>query len=192
MSLQSRLGLLITAIGADIKALQTRNTSYNAAASPQSGFAADAYLSGSSITIPAGKVKQGTIYRCKFNVVKTNQGTAGPIINIRIGTAGTISDTARETLTFAAQTAVVDEGTFEIDVHFRQAGATAIIEVLGKLSHRLINSGLNNSASNTFILATSSSFDVTALTKIGLSVNGGTNASWAISLVSAELLNLTP
>jgi hypothetical protein len=79
---------MITAIGADIKALQTRDTNYNVSTStPAAAFAADTYLAGSGLTIPAGKVKVGTIYRCKFNVAKTGAGTATPIITVRVGTA---------------------------------------------------------------------------------------------------------
>jgi hypothetical protein len=184
---------MITAIGADIKALQTRDTNYNVSTStPAAGFAADTYLAGSGLTVPAGKIKAGTIYRCKFNVAKTNAGTQTPIITVRVGTAGTIADTARATLTFLAQTAVVDDGIFEVDCVFRAAGASAIIQALGELRHRLTTTGLSNGGANTTALNTGSSFDVTTATKIGISVNGGTSAAWTITLVSAELLNLTP
>src|SRR4051794_20356603 len=111
MDLQGRLSALITAIGADIKSLRNRNYDAHAASTAaQTGFATDTYLAGSAVTIPVGKIQVGTKYRCKFNVVKTAAGVAAPVISIRLGTAGTTADTARATLTYAAQTGVVDEG----------------------------------------------------------------------------------
>jgi hypothetical protein len=192
-SLATRISELITAIGADIKALQTRDTSYNASTSAQSGISGDTYLAGSSIAIPQGKIKAGTIYRCKFNVVKTAAGTGAPVISVRVGTAASTADTARATLTFAAQTAVVDEGIFEVDCVFRAAGASAVIQAIGRLIHRLATTGLNVTAINTIVLNTGASFDITGSNlKIDLSVNAPNPSSWTVSLVSAELINLTP
>lgn len=194
MSLQTRLGSLITAIGADIKALQNRTYDQrNASVANQSPGTGDTYITGSDVVIPQGKVKAGTTYRCKFNVVKTANATAAPVISVRVGTAGSTADTARATLTFAAQTGAIDEGVFEVECVFRAAGASAIIQALGRLVHRLVTTGLNVTAVNTVVLNTGASFDVTgAGLKIGLSVNAGSPASWTISLVSAELVNLTP
>lgn len=192
-SLASRISDLITAIGADIKALQTRDTSYNASSSAQSGISGDTYLAGSNITIPQGKVKVGTMYKCKFNVVKTGAGTGAPVITVRVGTAASTADTSRAALTFAAQTAVIDEGEFEIECAFRAAGTSAVIQAKGSLWHRLVTTGLNVTGVFTSVLNTGGSFDVTgASLKIGLSVNAPNPSSWTISLVTAELVNLTP
>lgn len=193
-SLASRLGDLITAIGADIKALQNRVADqHNASSATQGpGFAADTYLSGSQITIPTGKIKVGTKYRCKFNIVKTAAGVATPIFTVRVGTAGTTADGARAVLTMAAQTAVVDEGVVEIECVFRQSGVSAILQALASLGHRLAATGLST-ANHSVAVATSATFDVTtANLKIGVSVNGGTSAAWTINSVTAELVNLTP
>ena len=195
MSLQSRLSALITAIGADIKALQNRvDDQHNASSANQvvSGNS-DTYLTGSMISIPQGKIKVGTKYRCKLNVVKTAAGTAAPAFNVRVGTAGTTADTSRAALTFGSQTGAIDEGVFEFECVFRQAGATAIIQALGTLFHRLVTTGLNNVGVFTAILNTGGSFDVTGSSlKIGISVNAGASSNWTISVVSAELVNLTP
>lgn len=192
-SLATRISELITVIGADIKALGNRVDQHNASTSAQSGLSGDTYLAGSSVAIPQGKIKAGTKYKCKFNVVKTGAGTGAPVISVRVGTAASVADTARATLTFAAQTAVIDEGEFEIECAFRQAGATAIIQAMGSLWHRLATTGLNVTAPYTSVLNTGASFDVTgASLKIGLSVNAPNPSSWTISLVSAELVNLTP
>lgn len=192
-SLQSRLSDLITAIGADIKALQNRTQEqHNVSTANQSGFAADTYLTGSDVPIPQGKVRIGTKYRVRFNVVKTAAGVAAPIITVRVGTAGTTADTARAVLTFAAQTAVVDEGEFEIEVVFRASGVSAILQAMGILGHRLAATGLSTS-NNSVAVNTGAAFDVTgANLKMGLSVNGGASAAWTVNIVSAELVNLTP
>lgn len=192
-SLATRLSELITAVGADIKALGNRVDQHNGSTSAQSGISGDTYLAGSNIAIPQGKIKAGTKYRCKFNVVKTGAGTGAPVISIRVGTAASTADTARATLTFAAQTAVIDEGEFEVECVFRAAGASAVIQALGSLVHRLVTTGLNVTATFTSVLNTGGSFDVTgASLKIGLSVNAPNPSSWTVSLVSAELVNLTP
>src|SRR5215204_4414774 len=104
MSLQSRISALITSIGADIKALQNRTFDQHSASVTEQTISgnSDTYITGSRVTFPTGKIKIGTKYRCKFNVVKTGAGTAAPALNVRVGTAGTTSDTSRATLTFAA------------------------------------------------------------------------------------------
>ena len=143
------------------------------------------------MAIPQGTVKTGTIYRCKFNVVKTNAATAAPTINVRVGTAGSSIDTSRATFNFAAQTGVIDEGTVEIECVFRSAGASAQIQSMGTLFHRLATTGLSTSAVSTAINL-GGAFDVTgANLKISVSLNAGASSNWTLSLVSAELLNLT-
>lgn len=198
MSLQTRLAALITAIGADIKALQ--QITNNASTSSQSTFNNDQYLAGSSITIPTGKIKAGSVYRCRFNVVKTSAGTQAPVVTVRVGTNASTADTSRAALTFGVQTAAVDEGVFDIDCVFRTAGASATIQALGSLWHRNAtfgaagaSTGLNAASVYSQALNLGGSFDVTgANLKIGLSVNGGASSSWTVTLVTAELLNLTP
>lgn len=194
-SLLSRVNDLITAIGADIKTLQNQvDNQYNASTAAQSGFAADTVLTGSLISVPQGKIKAGTKYKVKFNVVKTAAGLAAPAINVRIGTNGTGADSSRAAFTFAAQTAVIDEGEFEIECVFRQAGATATLAGMASLLHRLVTTGLNVTGVFTSVISTSgTTFDVTgASLKIVTTVNGGAAAAWTVQVVSAELINLTP
>lgn len=194
MSLQTRLTDLVAAIGADIKNLTNRpGETHNASLTDQTGFATDTYLAGSQVVIPQGKIKAGTKYNCKFNVVKTAAGGVAPTIRVRVGTTGTTADAAQVLITFASQTGAADEGEFEVELVFRQAGATALIQSFSRLTHRLLTSGLNIIGANTFVLAISAPFDVTgAGLNLGLSVNAGTASAWTISLVRAELSNLTP
>lgn len=194
MSLQTRIASLITAIGADIKALQNRvDNQYIASTANQTLGTTDTYLNGSRILIPQGKIKAGTKYRCKFNVVKTAAGIAGPIITVRVGTLGTISDSSRASMTWSSQTAVADDGLFEIECVFRQAGSNAVIQAWGTLIHKLVTTGLNITAVFTSILNTGAAFDITgAGLGIGISVNAGASSAWTVSLVAADLVNLTP
>lgn len=172
--------------------IEARGRVHNASTANQSGFSADSYLLGSDVSIPQGRIQAKSKYWCKFNVTKTGAGTATPILNIRVGTAGSanVTDASRGTLTFSAQTAVADEGTFEINAIFRAGGASAILATSAQLSHRLSITGLGVGVSEPeFSLA--SAFDVTgAGLFIGLSVNGGTSASWTVNVVDAMLSNL--
>lgn len=195
-SLATRLSDLITAIGTDIKALKTRNYDAHGASIAAQSISAnlDTYITGSTVTIPAGKIQVGTKYRCKFNVVKTAAGTAAPVITIRMGTLGTTAgDAAITTLTFAAQTGVIDEGEFEVEVAFRAVGtATAVVQAIGHLLHRLVTTGLNVTGVFTSVKNTSATFNSTTPTKIGMSVNPGASAAWTVDLVVSEVLNLAP
>lgn len=69
--------------------------SHNAAIAQQTGFAADTYLVGSSNAIPAGRLQAKTIHRVRFSLQKTAAGVAAPVITVRTGTTGTITDTLR-------------------------------------------------------------------------------------------------
>lgn len=195
MSLQTRLDALITAIGADIKALQAAiggtPNQYNGSTANQTIPAnADTLLNGSTVAFPTGTIKAGTIYRCKFNVAKTNAGTASPVINVRVGTAGTAADAARVALTFAAQTAAIDEGIVEVDCLFRTSGATAQLQAVGRIGHRLATTGLSTS-NESVVTNTNAGFDVTtAGLKFSLSINTGASAAWTINFLSAEIVNL--
>ena len=148
------------------------------------GFNADAYLTGSFIVFPSTPIV-GTTYKLKFDVTKTAVGTATPILTIRTGTTGTMSDTARLVFTFGAGTAVADNGVFEVILAFRTAGTAATIVGNATLLNNLTTTGLSNaikartSASVTFD-ATSASFG------IGASYNGGTAATHSVQFTYAE------
>lgn len=177
---------------------EARGRSNNASVSQQSWGGTDAYLVGSNCSIPnnpsgGNRLQAKTKYLCRFYVAKTStNGTATPIIQVRIGTAGTTSDTARATLTFAAQTAVADDGRVDVEVTFRTVGSgtSAVLRAQGTLDHRLASTGLANT--NTSIAGnTGAGFDSTVQNlQIGLSVNWGSNFTGTTDLVQAELLNL--
>jgi hypothetical protein len=162
----------------------------NGSTAQQTGFAANQYLTGSAITVNAGDWKVGTTYRCVFDMAKTTAGTAAPIITIHVGTAGTTSDAAVQTITFAAATGVADTGTFEVWVNFRAVGASATVASMAKCAHNLAATGLTSTGaagvgvvSNT----TSSTFSSTAATKIGIGFNGGASYVGTNNIVQAYL-----
>ncbi len=74
---------------------------------------------------------------------------------------------------------------------WRDITTTAILQTLGRLTHRLVATGFGNTAVSEPEIATSGGFDSTVSNSIlGLSVNGGTSASWTVQLVQASLENL--
>lgn len=154
------------------------------------GYAADTYLVGSAVPVPQAGFTSGMRYVCKFDMVKTAAGTATPAVVLRIGTAGTTADAAILTFTFAAGTAAVDTGTFEINAHFRLAGTAAVMAGTCECRHALAATGLiaTGASGQGQIAVVSSAFDATpALTFIGVSFNGGASFSGTNTLVEAEL-----
>ena len=154
------------------------------------GFAADSYLVGSAIAIPAGRLKAGTRYALVFDVSKTAAGVAAPVITLRFGANGSVSDAALGAMSFPVQTAAADDGRFSLEVTFRSAGAAAVVQAVAALSHTQSATGLAN-VPGPVRRMTSAAFDATpANGVIGVSVNGGSAAAWTVSLVQARLENL--
>lgn len=164
----------------------------NASTANQTGFATDAYLAGSAITIPPALARVGTTYYLCFDMVKTAAGTAAAALIIRFGTAGTTGDAARLTFTFGAGTAAVDTGVFEVWAHWRNVGASSVLVGVCRCTHALASTGLiSTGASGTGILiVTSSAFDSTVANSIiGASFNGGASFSGTNVLVQSSVVN---
>lgn len=154
------------------------------------GFAADTYLVGSAVPVPPAGLVNGMRYTCKFDMVKTAAGTATPTVIVRIGTLGTTADAAILTFTFAAGTAAVDTGTFEVNAHFRLAGSAAVLMGVCECRHALAATGLvsTGASGQGQISVVSSAFDATpSNTFIGVSFNGGASFAGTNTLVEAEL-----
>lgn len=165
----------------------------NASVAPQTGFAADTYLAGSSIVIPsAGDWSVAQTYYCTFDMVKTAAGIAAFAITVRLGILGAVGDASVLALTFGAGTAAIDTGIFEVAVTFRTVGTgtSAVVAGFVKCQHHLAATGLTNTgASGTgIILATGSGFNSTTQTVIGLSVNGGASFAGTNTLVQSQLV----
>lgn len=198
-SLISRLTDLITAIGADVKIVTNRSYSAHSSGqiTSQTGFAADTIVTGSVVTVPTGKIKVGTKYRCRIEVVKTGAGVVAPQFNVRVGPNGTTADTllgGGASNPFAAQTAVADEGFIDIEYTVRTITGTASTGIGWALMlHRLVTTGFSIAGAFQRLGFTAASFDTTqANPKFSVSLNGGTSASWTIGTVDAEIANLAP
>jgi hypothetical protein len=172
---------------------EQRGRQMNASVAQQALSTSDVYLVGSNVTIPANRLQAKSIYRLRVELAKTSTaGTATPILTVRVGTAASTADTARCALTFAAQTAVADDGFIDLYITFRTVGSgtTAVLQGSALLDHRLAATGL--SVSNTSIARnTGGGFDSTAANlKIGCSLNMGASFAGTTDLVQAELMNL--
>jgi hypothetical protein len=176
----------------EIAASTAAISSAAATTSTIASHSADTYYLGMSCTASGTtRLQAGSMFRWKFRTNKT-AGTATPTYIIRYGTAGTTADTARVTLTGAAQTAVADEGWVEIDAAFRTVGASATIVANHALFHRLGTTGLSVTAANVFMTpVVSGTFDSgVANSIIGLSVNPGASGAWVTDLVTLDASNL--
>jgi hypothetical protein len=160
---------------------------FNQAVTSQALGTADVYLTGSFIVFPRAP-KVGTRYNLQFDSVKTGAGTAAPIISLRFGTAGSLSDTARNTLTLGVQTGVIDTATFEVDLVIRTAGSSGVSQATVSLSHVLDSTGYSIGGAS--VQSTSSPFDLTvAGLGVGASFNGGALHAGTLQFLAAELIN---
>ena len=178
--------LLLSALKAYVDQRVTNSSIAN-----QAFTTADTYITNSNVLIPDNKLQVKSFYRMRMQLTKTaTAGTATPIITIRLGTAGAIADTARCVLTFAAQTAVADDGFLEVFATFRVVGASAVISSHGILDHKLAATGLQNTNTG-FAKAVSAAFasNVSGL-QIGCSFNGGASFAGNTDLVQAEVGSL--
>lgn len=173
----------------------TLNPTNRSISTVAAAYAADTYLAGSSIVIPAGGPIVGTVYRCKFDMVKTAAGVAAFTVNVRYGTAGTVADASILALAFAVGTAVADTGLFEINLHFRTVGSgtAAVIVATIKCDHHLAATGLITTGASGYgqVTSVSAGFDSTPAGSIlGISVNGGAAFAGTNTIVETDTANL--
>lgn len=151
--------------------------------------AADTYLTGSFIAMPAGYPVAKSVYRAVFDVSKTAAGTATPIVTLRFGTAGSTADTAVATFTFGAGTLAIDSAIVDVQAKFRTVGSgtSAVLEAWARASTNLTTTGWSNAVKVVRVI--SSGFNsTTANAGLGLSYNGGTGAVHTVEGVYAELM----
>lgn len=153
---------------------------------------ADTYLTGSGIVIPTGQVMQvGTTFRWTFAMTKTAAGTAAPVWNVRVGTAGTTADTARLTFTqVALQTAAADTGWVQITAILRNVGAAGVLAGSLHMAHVLAATGFSTLDHNVMQVVSAGFDTAVAGTIVGVSVNPGASGVWTHQLVSAECLGV--
>ena len=158
------------------------------------GYASETYLAGSCVTIDTGTWRVGTNYYCLFDMVKTGAGTAAFSIAVKMGTLGTTGDATILTLAFAVGTAVIDTGLFEVYLNFRTVGSgtSAVVQGTAICKHHLAATGLITTGASGvgIIIGTSSGFNSTTQTKLGLTVNGGSSFSGTNTLVQTQLFGI--
>ena len=163
-------------------------------ASALTPFDTETYITESRLTVPDDYLQPGSVCRWLIHATKTAFGTATPIIRIRTGTNGSISDSAKCSLTFDAQTANADEAWIEIEMMFRSVGTStsAVAVAVGKISHEGGTTGFSTK-NPSIASAVSSGFNSNPAgnaSYIGLAINAGTSAAWSIDYVRGRLENL--
>jgi hypothetical protein len=154
----------------------------------------EAYLTGSSIAIPSNRPAAiGTRFFWRVAASKTAAGTAVWVFNVRFGTAGTTSDTARVTFTQSGTlTGVVDNATWEIRCVVRgPISASCIVAGLMEYQHHAAASAGWGGLSADSYQTTSGAFDITTAGMIvGLSFAPGASTVATFQVVSAECENI--
>lgn len=164
-------------------------------ASQGAGFSTDTYVTDSDLLIPSHGMQARGKYLWRISASKSNASTATPIYQIRTGSLRTTGDTSRVSLTGPAQTAIADIGTLNIMATVRNIGGSGVIQATAWWDHRgtaasTTVSGVGFANDVTGHVEGSGTFDNTTMAGlyIGLSINGGTNASWTLTQVWAEAI----
>ena len=166
----------------------------NAATAAQgAGFSSDTYVTNSDILIPSFGFQAKAKFLWRISASKSGASTAQPVYTVRIGSGRTTSDTSRLALTAPAQTAIADIGTLNVMVTVRSIGASGVLQGTAWWDHRgtaassTIGVGFANDGSG-HVEGTAAGFDMSSVAGnyIGLSINGGTSASWTITQVWAD------
>jgi hypothetical protein len=159
----------------------------NRSVADQTISAATAYVIGSNMAVPVGKLRVGTGFKWKIFMTKTAAGTtAGSTILLKIGTLGTTGDATIATLTTGTPTANVDVGCLDLRATIRTIGAAATSNFAGTLTHNLTATGFSTLATETY-QAAGTTFDSTVANLIvGLVITTTTASAWTLVQVMAE------
>jgi hypothetical protein len=150
-----------------------------------------ALLTGSLITIPAGKLRIGTVFLFRFSLSKTAAGTAANTFNFRIGTNGTSSDPSICAFALPVGTAVADVGHIEVMVTIRgPLSSSCVAQGNLYLVHNLSATGLSTIPC-VCINTLSGTFDPTvANLKASLSCSTAVSTVLTFQQVVTEVQNL--
>jgi hypothetical protein len=161
----------------------------NSSTSTQAYTTAEIYLAGSALAIPTHLMQAGAQFRWTVVLTKT-AGTGVLLWRIRVGTAGTTSDTERVLFTqVSVPTSAADTAFVDVRAVLRNTGAAGILAAGLRLNHVLDVTGFSQLRSNVQYVA-SSGFDTTvANTIVGLTFNHQTAGAGNIEIVTAELDN---
>jgi len=148
-------------------------------------------LTGSSIAVPPGKLRIGTIFQWWFDITKTAAGLASSAYHVRVGTANSTADTAVLTFTKPAGTAVIDAGLIYIEAVVRgPLSASCIMAGHFQMTHNLQITG-HAVIPCVDVTVVSAGFDAT-VANLFVSLSCTTGASDAITtqVMIAEPFNL--
>ncbi len=149
------------------------------------------YITGTNLKATAGTgLVVGSRFRFEWDVTKTNTGNQTSTIDVCLGAAGTVADTARLTFTKPAGTNSVDTGWYIVDVIVRAAGAATILVGTLKLSTDISNQGFLANSSTFVQTVISASFDSTAVTNIGVCLTTGANEVVTTQVATATAFNV--
>lgn len=157
--------------------------STNHATAQQTGFAADTYLTGSSILIPSFGMQVGQLYKWEVGIEKTAAGTGVITVNVRVGSNQTTADTSRAApVNTVAQTATASANILFVSVFVRTVSATGVI---------IASMGFTGTQMGDGDRIVSATWDNSAVggQYIGLSLNGNTLASYTIDYVKGWLIS---
>lgn len=148
------------------------------------------YITGSAITIPAVKLKIGTMLRWVFDMTKTAAGSASSTFDICFGTNGTTADTARVSFTKPAGTAAADNAWVTITAVVRgPLSGSGVVVGHFTMTHNLASTG-HAVIPVVDVTTVSSAFDVTTPTFAGVCITTGASDAITIEMVSARAWNL--
>lgn len=152
------------------------------------------YVTGSDVgPFTATQLQVGTIIHWHLDITKTAAGVASATFDIAFGTAGSTSDTARLTFTKPAGVAQIDHCAVEIYATVKTNSASGV--VIGDFT--LLDDQTN--VLGGFLAAakwvasstvTSSTFDTTTATHVGLCVTTGASDAWTINHVQVWTANM--
>ena len=164
---------------------------YNADGSQQAPSAgATTYLTGSNITVPAGKLRANTVFRWTIHLDKSAAGTAARSILVKVGTNGTTGDATIATLTSSTPSGVVDVGCYIVTFAITTIGASASSRATYAAWHNLSTTGLFGNETEA-VTAAGTAFDSTVANLIvGLAVTTGASEALTIRSMIAEAFNL--
>lgn len=154
--------------------------------------ATTALLTGSLLSVPAGKLRIGTAFKFRLDLSKTAAGTAANTFNFRLGTNGTTADASICAFALPIGTAVVDVGHVEIGITIRgPLSASCLAQGNLTLVHNLSATGLATIPA-VCIRTLSGTFDATVVNlKASLSCTTAASTVLTFQQVIAEAINLS-
>lgn len=136
-------------------------------------------IAGSVMMVPQQAFQIGTTFRWKVPISKTAAGTAGRVLSIRVGTAGTTADAIVQTWAAGTATAAIDAGWMDVTYTMTAVGASATGAAVMQLHHAGATTpltGLDN-RSDPIVIGTPTAFNSISAGFLFLSLSLTTGAS---------------